>query len=309
MKRNTTMTRLLDSHRFAATALMTAAALTATPALAETWIGPGGTGDSGEYTVGTNWSGGNVPNTAGGGTATINSGDVTYTPGGDIAINNGGTLEINGGSWTQVDGGAWIQLGGGNLVVAGGTFNQGTSGNIVRNAATTISVSAGTANFNGNFIYEATATGALNITGGTVNVANEFKPVETFTMSAGTLSVGNLISFADGPGSILFTGGTIVLDGSGVYSGFYGGDAGTKSLNFTSGSTGLLRFENYTAAELDSDNFLTNSTIQVNGVTDAAAFLVTESNGGVNVTLIPEPASLALMGLGGLLILNRRRHA
>ncbi len=265
-------------------------------------------GTDGEYTVNTNWIGDALPDTANGDTAQITAGDVTYTPGGDLALHNGGTLQITGGSWTQVVGIAWIQMTGGVVDVAGGTFNQGTAGNIIRDAASVFQVSAGTLNLNDNVIYDPTNTGALNVLGGTLNVGNEFKPIDDFTMSAGTMVVGNLISFADGPGSVLLTGGTIVLDGSTFYSGFYGGDALDKSLNFLPGSTGTLRFENYTIAELDADLFLSNNTIQYNGANDAAAFSVVEENGGVTITLVPEPASLALLGLGALAIASGRRR-
>lgn len=264
-------------------------------------------GIDGEYTVAANWDTDALPNTAGGDTAIINAGIVTYTPGGDLAIHNGGELQINGGSWTQVGGIAWMQLSGGNLTVTGGTFNQGESGNMIRNADTTISVSGGTANLNGNLIYQPTAFGAVTVSGtGTLNVAGEFKPIETFTMSGGTLTA-ELISFADGPGGIDLAGGTIVVNGAGGNSGFYGADA-TKALNFTTGSSGVLFFESYTLAELSSDGFLSNNTIQYNGTVDAASFTAVEVDGGVAVSLVvPEPGSLALIGLGVLAVIGRRR--
>ncbi|MFZ4774742.1 MAG: PEP-CTERM sorting domain-containing protein [Terrimicrobiaceae bacterium] len=262
-------------------------------------------GSSGEYTTGANWVGGAVPNTNGGDTAQINAGAVTYTPGGDLAIHSGGALQINGGSWTQAGGIAWIQLAGGSLNVAGGTFNQGTAGNIILTATSSINVSSGTANFNGNFLYDPTNLGVLSITGGTVNVANEFKPISTFTMVGGNLTA-NLISFADGPGSINFSGGSISLNGAGANSGFYGG--GTKSLNFTSGSSGSLFFSSYTLADLTADGFLTNGTIQYNGAIAAAQFNAVTSGGGVIVSLVPEPSTYALLLLGsGALLFFRRR--
>jgi hypothetical protein len=268
-------------------------------------------GSDGEYTTGSNWVGSSVPNTNGGDTARITAGNVTYTPGGDLPLHSGGTLRISGGSWTQVVGNAWIQMAGGTILVDGGVFNQGTAGNIILDAASAITVTAGTANLNGNYIYQA-STGALNISGtGTVNIANEFKPIDTFTMSGGSLSA-NLISFADGPGSINFSGGLISLNGGGGNSGFYGG--GTQSLNFTSGSTGSLFFSSYTTAELSSDGFLTNGTIRVNGSIDASQFTLVEANGGVYVNLtasaVPEPSTYAaLAGILtlGFVIVRRRR--
>jgi hypothetical protein len=263
-------------------------------------------GGSGDYLTGSNWGGGTVPNTNGGDTAVINSGAVTYTPGGDLAIHNGGALVVNGGSWTQAGGIAWIQLGGGSLTVAGGTFNQGTAGNIVRNSGSNITVSDGVANFSGSFINQA-SLGSFTVTGGTVNIANEFKPIDSFTMTGGTLSA-NLISFADGPGAIDLTGGSISVDGAGFYSGFYGG--GTKSLNFSTASTGSLFFRNYSLAALAADGFLTNGTLQWNGTIDAGAFSAVEADGGVVVTVVPEPSTpLTLLGGIGTLMLLRRRKS
>ena len=268
-------------------------------------------GGDGEYTTGANWTGSSVPNTNGGDTAVINSGNVTYTPGGDLAIHSGGKLQISGGSWTQSGGIAWIQMTGGSLLVNGGTFNQGTAGNIITDATSSVTVTSGTANLSGNYIYQASG-GALTISGtGTVNVAGEFKPIDTFSMSGGKLTA-NLISFADGPGSITFSGGSISLNGAGANSGFYGG--GTKSLNFTSSSTGSLFFSSYTLTELTSDGFLTNGTIRYNGTIDAGQFTLTAADSGVYVSLtsaaIPEPstyAALAGMVILGTAVLARRR--
>jgi len=286
-------------------------------------------GSNGEYLTGSNWSTGNVPNTNGGDTALINSGNVTYTAGGDLAIHAGGALTLTGGSWTQAGGISWIQVGGGSINVNGGTFNQGTaqnmvlsgggvvnvaggvfnqgSGGFVRDNTSAINVSSGTANLGGNLLYNPTALGTFTVTGGTVNVENEFKPIADFTMTSGVLSC-TLISFADGPGDITLTGGTIAVDGSSFYNGFYGG--GAQGVNFTSGSTGTLFFENYTIADLTADGFLTNGTIQYNGAASAGSFSIVEQGGGVAVTLaIPEPSALALAcGALGSAFFFRRRH-
>ncbi|MCW1923679.1 carbohydrate-binding domain-containing protein [Luteolibacter arcticus] len=262
-------------------------------------------GSTGDYVTPGNWVDGAVPDTANGDTAVINSGNATYSPGSDLAIHNGGALVINGGSWSQAGGDAWIQLSGGALTVAGGTFNHGSSSNIVRNASSSITVSAGVANFNGDFRNEA-ALGTFAITGGTVNIAYEFKPITSFTMSAGTLTA-SVISFADGPGSIDFTGGTISVEGASFYNGFYGG--GTQSLNFSTGSTGSLFFRNYSLGELTTDEFLINGTIRWNGTIAPSSFSAVESDGGVLVTIVPEASTTLtwLAGMGALLMRRRRR--
>ncbi|MDA3873539.1 MAG: PEP-CTERM sorting domain-containing protein [Kiritimatiellae bacterium] len=264
-------------------------------------------GGDGEYTTPANWAGGVLPNTAGGDTAQINGGNVTYTPGGDIAINNGGVLQLNGGSWTQVDSVAWIQLGGGTLDVSGGVFNQGTAGNIVRTAATTISVSSGTANFTGNLIHDTTNLGTLSVSGGALNVENEFKPISDFYMSAGNMNA-NLISFADGPGSIYFSGGTIEVNGQAAFNGIYGG--GVKSIDFGIGSSGGLFYENLTLTEFSSSGHLSNGTIRYNGTISEADFSVVESGSGVLISVIPEPSTLGLVAMSLLasIVMIRKRN-
>jgi len=264
-------------------------------------------GGDGDYLTDSNWSSSSVPNTSGGDAATINSGNVTYVAGGDLHIHSGGSLTVAGGSFTQTGGNSWMQFAGGSLNITGGVFNQGTAGNIIRNASTSITVSAGTANFNGNFVYDLANTGSLNLTGGTMNVQNEFKPITTITINGGSLNA-TLISFADGPGSIDFASGDVSVDGSSFYSGFYGG--GAKSLNFTSGSSGTLFFRNYNLADLTADGFLTNGTLRSNGLINAGNFSAVEGDGGVYVGLaaVPEPAAPAFLLTGLLSVLAHRRR-
>ncbi|MCW1884187.1 PEP-CTERM sorting domain-containing protein [Luteolibacter flavescens] len=265
-------------------------------------------GADGQYLTPENWVGGVLPNTAAGDTALITSGDVIYTAGSDLTVSNGGQLVIAGGSWTQVGANSWLQLAGGSLIVAGGTFNQGTSGNIARHSGTTITVTSGVANFTGDLTTDP-AAGNFNFTGGTINLGGEFKPIETFTMTGGELNAA-LVSFSDGDGTLFFEGGRISVNGAGPYGGFYGG-GGAKALDFSSGSSGQLYFRNYSIADLTSDGFMTNGTIQYEGAIAPTAFNVVETGGGVLVTVIPEPSTAMslLGGLGTLLMVRRRRSA
>jgi hypothetical protein len=259
-------------------------------ALVSMWVG----GD-GQYTTAGNWSPVGVPNlSAAGNTARITSGNVTYTPGGDLAINNGSTLQISGGSFVQAGGIAWMQFQGGNLLVDGGTFDQGTAGNLLRDANSTVTCSAGTLNWTGNLIYDTASTGELIISGsGSIVTTGEFKPIEAFTMTGGKL-VCNLISFADGPGGITLSGGRIEVNGAAAFNGLYGAEL-TKNINFTAGSKGSIFFNSFTLAQLTTAGLLTNGAITLEGAVDATAFSVVEENGGVRVILVPtEP----IIGLG-----------
>lgn len=278
-------------------------ASTATHADLWTWVGP----DGGQYKTAANWSPASVPDLNSPDDLALLTGVAVHDAGGDLFFTSG-TIEIAaGGSLTQTSGIAWMQMAGGTLKVTGGTFDQGTAGNIVRNASTSIQVSAGVASFSGNLIHDPASAGALSVSGtGTINVANEFKPIADFTMNGGTLSA-KLISFADGPGSVILGGGTVVLDGAGVFSGIY---PGTGSFNFLTNSTAQIFFSSYTLADLAADGFLTNGRITLNGAVNAAAFVTTEVSGGVSVSLtpVPEPATALLAALGLCVLQLRPRR-
>jgi hypothetical protein len=265
-------------------------------------------GTDGEYTDGANWIGGTVPDlAAAGNTALITSGAVTYTPGGDLAIHNGSTLQISGGSFIQAGGIAWMQFQGGNILVDGGTFSQGSAGNLLRDASSSVTCTAGTINWTGNLLYDPTSTGALTLSGtGAITTTAEFKPIADFSMGGGTLSA-NLISFADGPGGIDLSGGRIVVDGSAFGYGIYGGSV-DKSIDFVTDSSGELFISNFDLATLTTSAFLSNGTITYNGAVDAGAFSATEVDGGVLISMpVPEPATIGMLALGSLVAMLIRR--
>lgn len=296
----------IKNKKFLATVLFAVTIPFSLQAQEYTWTGATNT----DYGTATNWSGG-VPVLTGGDTALINNGDgVIYdAAGGDFIIQGGSTLQISNGSWTQTNGIAWTNMSGGNLLVDGGSFDQGTAGNFLRNASSSIIVSGGELSLNGNLVYETAASGNLSLSGtGIINVDGEFKPIDTFSIVGGTLNVSNLISFADGPGSLNLSGGSVSVDGAGANSGFYGGSI-AKSLNFTTGSTGKLVFRDYTLADLGTDNFLNNGTITLNGAVSALDFTSSQVGLNVEVNVIPEPSSILMIltGMGLLFITLRRR--
>jgi hypothetical protein len=243
-------------------------------------------GGEGEYTEASNWTPASVPDlAAGGNTAKISSGAVTYTPGGDLVVHNGSTLQISGGSFIQLGGIAWMQMAGGHLLVDGGTFNQGECANIVRDAASSITVSAGTANFSGSLMFEENM-GDFIISGtGVVQVENEFKPIKTFTITGGTLRAV-LVSLSDGPGSLEISGGRVEIDGSAVGHGVYRTE-NDGSISFTRGSTGTLFVKNMTLDQFRISGFLSNGAITYKGKVNSSSFDVVEVEGGVEISLYP----------------------
>jgi len=283
-------------------------------------------GGDGEYTVGTNWVGGNVPNLTTGDTARIDDGNVTYTPGGDLFISPG-TLRVSGGSFTQTDGVAWMQLGAGKIQVDGGSFDQGTAGNIVVGVGGTIEVSAGSATFTS--FQSLTTNGIMNVSGGTVSFAGNYAPNtgSTFSLTGGEFTIDgefqpqasgvssvtggtlkvNLIAFNGGDAVVPFSSGRIEVANNAWSGGIFGGGA-TKYIDFVGEATGVYFLNNAVAADVDP---LINGIFRYNGVVDAGAFNVVETNDGVEIYVneIPEPASMALLGLGAtMMMVRRKRH-
>lgn len=308
-----------------------------------TWTWNGG---DGEYTSGSNWTPGSRPDLTGtNNTAVISAGAVTYTPGGDLTISNGSTLRISGGSWTQAGGIAYIQMAGGNLLIDGGSFNQGESGAIVRNSNSTITVSSGSATFNGAFANNGTMTisggttsfggefssettgtlnvlagvvnvtgnlavntGTLDIAGGTINISNELKALGAgFSVSGGTINA-SIISFDDLATSFDFSGGTINLS-TGGFEGIYGPNG---YINFTTGSDGELHLGSISTTAAQS---LLTSRVRLNDAIDAEAFeILSDGASGSIVRLIPsaipEPSAFAMLaGLASFgFVASRRRR-
>jgi uncharacterized Zn-binding protein involved in type VI secretion len=267
-------------------------------------------GSDGEYTTPANWAGGVLPDTNGGGeTALISSGNVTYTPGGDLQIRSGATLQISGGSFTQAGGVSWMQFGGGNLLVDGGSFNQGTAGNFVRDASSTVTISGGSATFSGNYFHDTTS-GSLVLSGGIMNIGNEFRTnVAGFEITGGTLAIDSGIAF-NGSESVDLTSGSVSVDASWNDLGFFGAGVG-NSVNFTTGSTGTLRLRGYDIAGKDFETLLVDGNrLTINGAAATIGDFSTISSGGdLLVTVIPEPSTIlmTLMGFGLIGLAVRRR--
>jgi len=76
--------------------------------------------------------------------------------------------------------------------------------------------------------------------------------------------------------------------------------------NWTAGSTGVF---NWTGGNRTTRLTTLASSMTVNGsAATAANFNIAYDSGVTTMTLVPEPATMSLLALGGLAILRRRRN-
>ena len=275
---------------------------------------------SGVVTIDVSWASGWVNHL----TVGVNGGGGTFagtiSDTGDDSIRltkTGGGTQILSGTNTYRDS---TNVNGGKLTVSStGTINS-TSG-----------VSIGAGEFNYNSSTALTQAVSFSGTGGTLSGSGTITPTVNIT-SGNTLSIGNSVGqmnfgsslelggttlmeidgpnptgqndFANVTGALTY-GGTMTLDlgmifGVGTYTwnlfDFAGGDVGT----FTPG--GITLADQYSGSLLDAD---------LNGVWDLTSgsntWQFTESTGVLGLTVVPEPSTALLGGLGMLALLRRRR--
>jgi hypothetical protein len=183
-------------------------------------------------------------------------------------------------------------------------------------------------------ICESVSTGSkLTIDGGTLNVADhlfigqwDVTQKGTLQINSGTVNTTLLMCGGDtdgskGDGTLLMNGGTIniswLLAVAGGYSGTNGAgighiqlDAGT--VNVTGGG-GLVMSSSgsidITGGALKLNGTITDITTygDVTAYGGAGSFVYSYDGGRTTITAIPEPATLAIIGLGSLLL--RRKKA
>jgi hypothetical protein len=321
--RRDAMTR---TTQFTATLTASAALLCAAPAMAATLY----TGGGGVVQSGTNWNNG-LPNSSNLGTIDTNA---SYTSG-SSGLMDGYFMTLTAGTLTRV-GGAVFNLLNGSMTVDGASAEFIYSGISLNNSSYTINSGSGTASTGSaarstNLSNNSTAS----FNGGTSTFEREITMSggSQFIVNGGSLTVNTnssdatLSGFRTGTdgGTLQFNGGTTVanyLNMTDATSVVFGGTtAGSFSLdslafdplnlpnvtlNWLSGSKMSLTVTGQNQAYYES--LWTDSRLQFNGANTGSFgdhFVVS----GATLTLIPEPASLGLLGLGGLALLRRRRLA
>lgn len=246
------------------------------------------------WETGSNWDTASAPNLDGTDNAFISNGDtVVYTPGPDLTVNAGSTLTINGGSTWQQSPGNWSQINGGTLALDNGTFSRTGGGNLVLG-------------FNDG--DDATVTlenGAAITVGGEVWFGHNGTDRENQVVSV-TIGGGSSITGSGGVGiwfwdsdttgndfNLNFVSGTDVNTVNGRVGWRSSGGSDNAATWEALWAAGILTVDGGNAGSF-SDHFTTSGTA---GTTDYSLQSIP----------VPEPGSMALMAVGGLLIARRRR--
>jgi len=168
-----------------------------------------------------------------------------------------------------------------------------------------------------------TGIGTVTMSGGTINVSDELNVGKT-TMTDGIPDIGT-----EGTGTLTMTSGLIVVDAN-INIGLYGstgnvylsGDAvleGDQLFIGAPASGGILDMCGDATLILGGDDLIEVCTFINSGLITVCGSVVTDEwpgwemdfnlrNLGKTTVTVPEPATIALLGLGGLVLLRRRRR-
>ena len=268
----------------------------------------GGVGN--EWGTAENWAGDVYPvnetNTVNGNRTATQS---TGTPGdsGQIRIGNNtdGTLNITGGTLTASAGNGNVNIG----------YNNGATGTLNMSGGTLVAV-----DLNIGFLGAGT-TGIATVSGGTINLSDDLVLGNGTSTTSGeltivgdsaTINVGDNMTIAvNGTAELTFelgATGVSTIDVTNIFDINSGADLFIDGLNYTGGYNtviDLVTFGSLGDSTWDSitiDNFLKPGggewTTSINFDGDS-----------MYLSVVPEPSSTALLGLGGLALMLRRKRS
>lgn len=225
--------------------------------------------------------------------------------------NSSATTATNPDALWQASGGTYTTTGSTNASV--GTFTTGADTNLITNATLPFTPQAG-------FVYDlhlAIASSGVGASGNWLGLAFTQAGFNGHAIGGGSSALSNDNSY-----------GLMILKGSGVvqtFAGLNAGNAVTTTATVTDGTTSPV----YTPVDVLLDTSGAQWTVnwEVNGTSTGAGFTYTTnptigllafgtnkltgavSDFSLTATSVPEPASLGVLGVAGLLALRRRRTA
>lgn len=219
---------------------------------------------------------------------------------------------INGNTASDWDNGAPSGTNEGTITVDGqltvSVFSYSGITTVTHSAGNIVATGTNGLNFNGG-------DDTWNMTGGTFTARYFNANSSTFNLSGGTL----ILTGVGGTSNIQTSNnGTINLSGSFSVNGANSNAApsgsstggGSYTFNFDSGWTGSWLQGNFSGTQwrdlITGDSAYKLDGVAIDGAAFDSNFLVTD--GGSTLTIVPEPSSTALLGLGGLAFLVRRRR-
>ena len=220
--------------------------------------------------------------------STATTTDIIGTTGAGITINTGGQISL-AGDISGFNGGSGITVNGGTLITGTGEINASSAGLHVSNGGTVNAASI-------------RISGVSTWSGGSVTL-NDPNPFRT----GGVVSSTNGLNITAGAGEFTLThtdlsGGYVNRDIAGkLYTGFFNLDGINVDPDGT-GFTGPLTSE--------ADVVALNAFIKTNYTIGGRYLELSDNTGGqrtLSVIAVPEPSSAALLGLGGLALILRRR--
>ncbi len=269
------------------------------------------------------------------GALTVSGGKLTVTDKAYIGYSGTGSLSMTGGTIDVVKYDFMIAASTGSsgsmemsdgvihvgrkFIVGGGGTGSGTASFTMSGGSIGVVMAGSTLTpYDFQMASAAGVTCTGNMSGGTITVARDFiaslAGTGVYTMTGGVI---NVIGGKLKPTGNASSNGTINLDGGTVYANgvyfrqfdpLYLGSA-TGLINITGGKMVLVDLDGTTKTLVEG--YVTGGGIKGYGFADLDHVIVSYDSVAqrTTVTAVPEPATITLLGLAGLVLIRRRRHA